>query len=56
MIPQGPQPASPPEFMHASLRENPALFSSVCSKCGKLVAVSAQNEKLAIVERAHHCT
>jgi hypothetical protein len=51
-----PQPATLPEFTHSSLRENPALFSSVCSRCGKLIAVSAHDDKLAIVERAHHCT
>jgi hypothetical protein len=56
MLSPGPQPATPPEFTHSSLRENPALYSSVCSRCGKLIAVSAQDDKLAIVERAHHCT
>jgi len=56
MIPQGPQPVSQPEFTHAALRENPVLFSSVCAKCGKLIAVSAQDDKLKIVERTHRCT
>ena len=56
MIPQGLQPAKQPQFTHTSIRENPSLLSSVCKKCGKLIAVSAKDERLKIMERAHHCT
>jgi hypothetical protein len=56
MFPPGPQPATTPEFTHSYLRENPALLSSVCAKCGKLIAVSAEDNKLEIVERTHRCS
>jgi hypothetical protein len=55
MLSPGPQPAITPEFTHSSLRENPTLVSSICAKCGKLIAVSAHDDKLEIVERTHHC-
>jgi hypothetical protein len=56
MFSLGPQPATLPEFTHSSLPENPVLHSSVCAKCGKLIAVSAEDDKLKIVERTHRCT
>jgi len=56
MFSPGPQPAAMPEFTHSFLRENPNLVSSVCENCGKLIAVSAEDDKLRIVERTHRCT
>jgi len=56
MYSPGPQPATMPEFTHSSLPENPILHCSICAKCGKLIAVSAQDDKLEIVERTHRCT
>jgi len=55
MFSPGPQPAAMPEFTHSLIPENPSLLSSVCAKCGKLIAVSAEDDKLQIVERTHRC-